>query len=144
MVSKQKRLDISPFQEATEQELEQLGKMLKKNNVALGLFITATPHCDLPFSCLSLKSQYSTIMFKTCPVADIVSFGQVGDNSSLLKKLWTAVNANNSSHLLEIDEDGTNLSRAVMGSAMIAEGGAGAEMGGGRKPFTSAILTNCA
>eukprot|EP01053_Blabericola_migrator_P010328 Blabericola_migrator_1__10327@NODE_580_length_7497_cov_126_900135_g430_i0_p4_GENE_NODE_580_length_7497_cov_126_900135_g430_i0NODE_580_length_7497_cov_126_900135_g430_i0_p4_ORF_typecomplete_len345_score93_63VWA_2/PF13519_6/1_5e12VWA_2/PF13519_6/1_9e03Ssl1/PF04056_14/6e09VWA/PF00092_28/0_002VWA/PF00092_28/1_2e04Med25_VWA/PF11265_8/0_01PDH/PF02153_17/0_048RE_R_Pab1/PF09522_10/0_096UIM/PF02809_20/28UIM/PF02809_20/7_8Rubissubsbind/PF09273_11/5_2e03Rubissubsbind/PF09273_11/4_2_NODE_580_length_7497_cov len=73
--------------EATEKQMELIGKTLKKNNISL----------------------------------DIISFGEVQNNSSLLKKLYMTVNSNDTSHLLEVTENSSPLTRTVLQSAIVAD-----------------------
>eukprot|EP00414_Alexandrium_minutum_P002203 CAMPEP_0113820014 /NCGR_PEP_ID=MMETSP0328-20130328/1027_1 /TAXON_ID=39455 /ORGANISM="Alexandrium minutum" /LENGTH=250 /DNA_ID=CAMNT_0000787947 /DNA_START=111 /DNA_END=860 /DNA_ORIENTATION=- /assembly_acc=CAM_ASM_000350 len=86
---------------ATDRELETLGKNLKKNNVSL----------------------------------DLVSFGEVEDNAPKLEKLLTAVNSNETSHMLEVPVGPKLLSDVLLSSVIInpdgeAAGGAGGGGGG--------------
>eukprot|EP01057_Protomagalhaensia_wolfi_P006230 Protomagalhaensia_wolfi_Nauph_80__6229@NODE_939_length_1864_cov_85_928219_g709_i0_p1_GENE_NODE_939_length_1864_cov_85_928219_g709_i0NODE_939_length_1864_cov_85_928219_g709_i0_p1_ORF_typecomplete_len380_score75_62VWA_2/PF13519_6/2_5e13VWA_2/PF13519_6/9_4e03Ssl1/PF04056_14/2_7e09VWA/PF00092_28/0_00025Med25_VWA/PF11265_8/0_0026PDH/PF02153_17/0_039RE_R_Pab1/PF09522_10/0_2UIM/PF02809_20/32UIM/PF02809_20/8_7_NODE_939_length_1864_cov_85_928219_g709_i0381177 len=73
--------------EATEKQMELIGKTLKKNNISL----------------------------------DIISFGEVKENSALLQKLYATVNSNDTSHLLEVTENSSPLTRAVMQSPIVAD-----------------------
>eukprot|EP01055_Gregarina_sp_Pseudo9_P005170 Gregarina_sp_Pseudo_9__5169@NODE_555_length_2587_cov_44_169545_g524_i0_p1_GENE_NODE_555_length_2587_cov_44_169545_g524_i0NODE_555_length_2587_cov_44_169545_g524_i0_p1_ORF_typecomplete_len346_score65_91VWA_2/PF13519_6/5_9e13VWA_2/PF13519_6/7_5e03Ssl1/PF04056_14/1e09VWA/PF00092_28/9_9e05Med25_VWA/PF11265_8/0_0069RE_R_Pab1/PF09522_10/0_34RE_R_Pab1/PF09522_10/1_3e04UIM/PF02809_20/28UIM/PF02809_20/7_8_NODE_555_length_2587_cov_44_169545_g524_i0681105 len=86
--------------EATEKQMEVIGKTLKKNNISL----------------------------------DIISFGEVKDNAALLRKLYTTVNSNDTSHLLEVTETSSPLTRAVMQSAIVTDE-TGQRMGDGMDEF---------
>lgn len=86
------------LQGASDKQLEQLGKTLKKNNVSLGTFTMA----------------FNLNIISLCFCLDIVSFGEVDENSSKLHKLHQAVNSNNTSHLVECPiEVGRLLSETV-------------------------------
>lgn len=86
----------SPVQ-ATDKELETLGKNLKKNNVSL----------------------------------DLVSFGEVEDNAPKLEKLLTAVNSNETSHIVEVPVGPKLLSDVLLSSVIINPDGEAAAGGGG-------------